>query len=278
MGGARMAILRIGSADDRRLDPYLRLTDRQLRSLRDEADARCVLESLNVIEVAVGEGLELESLLVDERHLGTLLERIPQLEDSDLPVFGCDRGLLQDVTGINKSRGYLAVARRPGPLTVSEALRDARRVAVLEGLADITNVGALFRSAAALGMDALLLSPDCADPLNRRAIRVSMGTVFKLPWAVAEGEWPKDAFGALRAEGFHVTGMALAEGALRLDDPSLRAHGRLALVFGSEGWGLSREALAACDDFAIIPMCAGVDSLNVAASSAVAFWELCAKR
>lgn len=273
-----MAILRMATEGDPRLDPYLRLTDRQLRSLRDELEARCVLESLNVIELAVGEGLELESVLVDERHLGTLLGRVPQLEEAGLPIYCCDRELLQDVTGISKSRGYLAVARRPRPLSAAEALRGARRVAVLEGLVDITNVGALFRSAAALGVDAMLLSPSCADPLNRRAIRVSMGTVFKLPWAVAEGDWPGDAFDVLRSEGFHVTGMALVEGALRLDDTSLKEYSRLALAFGSEGWGLSREALAACDDCAIIPMSAGVDSLNVAASSAVAFWELCARR
>ena len=208
--------------------------------------------------------------------LSTSDELIPVLVSKKMPV-----DLLVKIVGFKVTRGIMAALRRPRELSADEVLRDARRVAVLDGLVDATNVGAIMRSAAAFGVDAVLLSPTCADPLSRRACRVSMGTVFQLPWVhlgEAEGEWgrwPEGALGSLRAAGFHVAAMALEDGATVLDDPALCEHERLALVFGTEGWGLPRRTLACCDECVIIPMAAGVDSLNVASSSAVAFWQLC---
>lgn len=268
----------IGDIGDPRIDAYVRLTDRQLRSVLDPSSALVILESLNVITLAVREGVELVSVFVERRHLERLLAELPSLSERDIEVFVASRAVMSEVVGFNVVRGYLAAARRPHPREVQEVLEGASRVAVLEGLTDVSNVGALFRSAAALGVDALLLAPTCADPFNRRAIRTSMGTVFQLPWAPAPRPWPQATFDALRADGFTSVALALDECAVRLDDPALTDSGRVALFFGSEGTGLSDDVLSAVDRSAIIPMSRGVDSLNVAASSAVAFWELCARR
>ena len=268
----------IGDIGDPRIDAYVRLTDRQLRSVLDPNSALVILESLNVITLAVREGVELVSVFVERRHLERLLAELPSLSERDIEVFVASRAVMSEVVGFNVVRGYLAVARRPHPREAQEVLEGASRVAVLEGLTDVSNVGALFRSAAALGVDALLLAPTCADPFNRRAIRTSMGTVFQLPWAPAPRPWPQATFDALRADGFTSVALVLDEHAVRLDDPALTDSGRVALFFGSEGTGLSDDVLSAVDRSAIIPMSRGVDSLNVAASSAVAFWELCARR
>lgn len=268
----------IGDIGDPRIDAYVRLTDRQLRSVLDPNSALVILESLNVITLAVREGVELVSVFVERRHLERLLAELPSLSERDIEVFVASRAVMSEVVGFNVVRGYLAAARRPHPREAQEVLEGASRVAVLEGLTDVSNVGALFRSAAALGVDALLLAPTCADPFNRRAIRTSMGTVFQLPWAPAPRPWPQATFDALRADGFTSVALALDECAVRLDDPALTDSGRVALFFGSEGTGLSDDVLSAVDRSAIIPMSRGVDSLNVAASSAVAFWELCARR
>lgn len=268
----------IGDIGDPRIDAYVRLTDRQLRSVLDPNSALVILESLNVITLAVREGVELASVFVERRHLKRLLAELPSLSEKDIEVFVASRAVMSEVVGFNVVRGYLAAARRPHPREAQEVLEGASRVAVLEGLTDVSNVGALFRSAAALGVDALLLAPTCADPFNRRAIRTSMGTVFQLPWAPAPRPWPQATFDALRADGFTSVALALDEHAVRLDDPALTDSGRVALFFGSEGTGLSDDVLSAVDRSAIIPMSRGVDSLNVAASSAVAFWELCARR
>lgn len=268
----------IGDIGDPRIDAYVRLTDRQLRSVLDLNSALVILESLNVITLAVREGVELVSVFVERRHLERLLAELPSLSERDIEVFVASRAVMSEVVGFNVVRGYLAAARRPHPREAQEVLEGASRVAVLEGLTDVSNVGALFRSAAALGVDALLLAPTCADPFNRRAIRTSMGTVFQLPWAPAPRPWPQATFDALRADGFTSVALALDEHAVRLDDPALTDSGRVALFFGSEGTGLSDDVLSAVDRSAIIPMSRGVDSLNVAASSAVAFWELCARR
>lgn len=268
----------IGDIGDPRIDAYVRLTDRQLRSVLDPNSALVILESLNVITLAVREGVELASVFVERRHLERLLAELPSLSERDIEVFVASRAVMSEVVGFNVVRGYLAAARRPHPREAQEVLEGASRVAVLEGLTDVSNVGALFRSAAALGVDALLLAPTCADPFNRRAIRTSMGTVFQLPWAPAPRPWPQATFDALRADGFTSVALALDECAVRLDDPALTDSGRVALFFGSEGTGLSDDVLSAVDRSAIIPMSRGVDSLNVAASSAVAFWELCARR
>ncbi|WP_347711825.1 TrmH family RNA methyltransferase [Olsenella uli] len=268
----------IGDIGDPRIDAYVRLTDRQLRSVLDPNSALVILESLNVITLAVREGVELVSVFVERRHLERLLAELSSLSEKDIEVFVASRAVMSEVVGFNVVRGYLAAARRPHPREAQEVLEGASRVAVLEGLTDVSNVGALFRSAAALGVDALLLAPTCADPFNRRAIRTSMGTVFQLPWAPAPRPWPQATFDALRADGFTSVALALDEHAVRLDDPALTDSGRVALFFGSEGTGLSDDVLSAVDRSAIIPMSRGVDSLNVAASSAVAFWELCARR
>lgn len=266
-------IIHLSSLDDERLDVFARLTEHQLRRLLEEERGVLVAESRLAVESALASGVEPLSFLVDEKRLescSALLEAA-----GDVPVFVLDEPQMARLTGYKVTRGTLCAMRRPAPRSVGEVLAGATRVAVLEGLVDTTNVGALFRSTAALGADALVLSPDCCDPYCRRAVRTSMGCVFKVPWARAEkGAWPAATFGQLRAEGFTCLAMALEPGAVALDDPSLAGIQKRALVFGTEGWGLSRGALDACDRSVIIPMAAGVDSLNVAASSAVAFWQL----
>ena len=201
------------------------------------------------------------------------IEQLKVLGESvEVPVYTGAPELLEKLTGYRLSRGILCAMRRPAPADAAEICENARRIAVLEGVVDATNIGAIFRSAAALGMDAVLLSPTCCDPLNRRAVRVSMGTVFQIPWAVLE-RWPQD-MNLLRALGFQTAAMALCDDSVSLDDPRLEACGRLAVVLGAEGDGLARSTVAACDYTVRIPMAHGVDSLNVAAASAVAFWQL----
>lgn len=273
-----MTMLRLDTLDDPRLDAYARLTDRQLRSRLEPERGILVVESRLAVEVALDEGLVPLSLLVDETRLAhdrSLVERMGE----DCPVFVLGHEAMSGLTGYNVTRGLLCAMRRPRERTASEVLADAGNVAVLENLVDVTNVGAVFRSAAALGADAVLLSPRCADPLCRRAVRVSMGTVFQVPWArVDEREWPRGIADDLHERGFSCLALALDDSAWAIDSPRLARRGRRALFFGSEGYGLSGEALAACDRKVIIPMSNGVDSLNVAASSAVAFWELFSRR
>lgn len=272
-----MPIIYTHDPTDPRLDPYLRLTDRQLRSLVEPANAQMICESRLVIEVALDQGLAPRSLFVDERHLPALADVIARI-GPDVPVYAAPIELMSKVTGYHVTRGFLACFPRPVPPDAGallDALPARARVAVLEDVVDVTNVGAIFRSAAALGADAVLLAPRCADPLSRRALRVSMGTILQVPWAFLPEPWPKAAADALRARGFSCAALALDRRALPLDDPVLKAQDRLALFFGTEGTGLTPAALAACDRTVIIPMRHGVDSLNVAASAAVAFWELC---
>ena len=273
-----MAISRIRSLSDRRLDPYLRLSERQLRSALHPDEALVILESLFVIKLAFERGLDVASVLVDERHLDALERAVPGLGEKDVDVLVADRGLMSQVTGFNVTRGYMAAARRPAARGLRDVLEGARSVAVLEGLVDVSNLGAIFRNAAALGGDGVVLAPECADPLNRRAVRVSMGNVFLVPWAVAPRPWPGALLGELRQRGFDTVAMALDERAVRLGDPSLGHDAKTALFFGTEGTGLTRPVLDGVDRTVIIPMARGVDSLNVAASSAVAFWELFARR
>ena len=273
-----MAISRIRSLSDRRLDPYLRLSERQLRSALHPDEALVILESLFVIKLAFERGLDVASVLVDERHLDALERAVPGLGEKDVDVLVADRGLMSQVTGFNVTRGYMAAARRPAARGLRDVLEGARSVAVLEGLVDVSNLGAIFRNAAALGVDGVVLAPECADPLNRRAVRVCMGNVFLVPWAVAPRPWPGALLGELRQRGFDTVAMALDERAVRLGDPSLGHDAKTALFFGTEGTGLTRPVLDGVDRTVIIPMARGVDSLNVAASSAVAFWELFARR
>ncbi len=261
------------------LDVFARLTEAQLRNRQAAEKGLFIAESPKVILRALDAGYLPVSLLTERKHLDgqarELLERCP-----DIPVYTAERELLEQLTGYQLTRGVLcAMRRRPLP-SVEELCADARRVAVLESIVDPTNVGAIFRSAAALGMDAVLVTPTCCDPLYRRAARVSMGTVFQIPWTrigETHADWPHPGMDRLRALGFRTAAMALREDSLSIDDGRLAAEERLAILLGTEGDGLSDHTIAACDYTVRIPMSHQVDSLNVAAASAVAFWELRAR-
>lgn len=268
--------VRIESADDPRLDTYVRLTDHQLRNKLEPEKGVLIAESRLVVEVALDAGLAPLSFLVDDARLESCADLI---ERAGCVAYVLPHDQMERLTGFNVNRGLLCAMRRPRPQAVEQVLLGARHVAVLEDLVDVTNVGAVFRSAAALGADAVLLSPRCADPLGRRAVRVSMGTVFQVPWArVDANAWPEGIVADLRGKGFTCLSMALEEGAVPIDDPRLASAEKVALFFGCEGYGLARATLDAAGRSVIIPMSNGVDSLNVAASSAVAFWELFARR
>ena len=261
------------------LEVYTRLTETQLRNRLEPEKGLFIAESPKVIGYALDAGLTPVSLLMERRHIAgkaaALLERC-----GDAPIYTADGELLQRLTGYPLTRGVMCAMRRPTLPEAEAVCRDARRVAVLEGVVDATNVGAIFRSAAALGMDAVLLSPSCCDPLNRRAVRVSMGTVFQVPWTRLgsdPADWPERGLARLRELGFRTAAMALTDDALPIDHPALAAEARLAVVLGAEGDGLAQSTIARCDYTARIPMAHGVDSLNVAAASAVAFWQLRAK-
>lgn len=258
------------------LDLFARLTENQLRNRLEPEKGIFIAESPKVIRTALEAGCEPVALLMEERHLegqGAELIRLC----GEIPVYTGQRQLLAELTGYALTRGILCAMRRPRPLTPEEACQGARRVAVLENLVDSTNMGAIFRSAAALNMDAVLLTPSCSDPLNRRAVRVSMGTVFQIPWArlgQEPGSWPEQGMARLRGMGFKTMAMALSKEALDLRDPRLAAEEKLVVILGTEGDGLARSTIAGCDYTVCIPMAHGVDSLNVAAASAVAFWQL----
>ncbi len=274
-----MSVIRLKDIENLELDVYARLTDNQLRNRLDPARAVMVAESHLVVEVALEEGVEPLSFLVDEAHLhvatGLLEKFLPAAQAAEVPVFVLPDDQLEKLTGYRLTRGLLCAMRRPAEKTVAQVVAASSNLAVIENLVDVSNVGALFRSAAALGADGVVLSPRCADPLSRRALRVSMGCALKLPWARAtEGEWPHAAFDLMREAGMEICAMALVDGAVSLDDPSLATARPRAVVFGNEGAGLDPATLSACDRAVIIPMRRGVDSLNVAASSAVAFWQL----
>lgn len=273
-----MTITRIVDDLDTRLDVYMRLSDRQLRSLVDPTQAKIIVESHFAVRLAARLGLDFESILIDERHLDSLLPELEEYLPKDTEIFIAERDILSKIVGFDVTRGYFACVKRPEAPKIDDILDGAKRVAVLEGIVDVSNIGALFRSAAALGIDALLLSPNCADPYSRRAIRTSMGTVFQVPWTKAEGVWPEDLSNKLKDLGFYQVALALKDDAVSIESKVFKDKNKLALYFGSEGFGLSDKALACADKTAIIPMTEGIDSLNVAASSAVVFWELCHKR
>ena len=268
----------IHTIDDERLDPYVRLTDVQLRSRIEPEKAVFIAESAEVIGRALDAQLEPLSLLTSPKFLpslDTVFQKLDELKP-ETPVFIAPEDELSQITGFKLTRGALAAFRRPPETPVADVLRDARLIAILEDIRNHTNVGAIFRSAAAMGADAVLVSPACYDPLYRRAVRVSMGTVFQVPWTrIGEDPrlWAREGFPLLRELGFTIMAMALADDALALDDPRLKQYEKVALVFGTEGDGLAASTLACCDYKVRIPMQHGVDSLNVAASSAVAFWE-----
>ncbi len=257
------------------LDVYARLTGAQLRACPQ--GGLFIAEGVTVIGHALDAGYRIASLLMERRHIvGKAAGLIARC--GDVPVYTADSRTLEQLTGFALTRGVLAAFYRPELPTLAQVCVGARRVAVLEGLNDPTNVGAVMRSAAALGMDAVLLTPSCCDPLHRRAVRVSMGTVFQVPWTrigQQAQDWPEGGMMLLREMGFATVAMALSEDSVEIDDPCLVREERLAVILGAEGDGLAKTTIARCDYTARIPMLHGVDSLNVAAASAVAFWQLC---
>ena len=262
-----MNIIKITSLDHPGLEPYAKLTDKQMRNVLHPADAIIVVESPKVITTALNAGCKPLSLLCEQRHIeGDAKDILARV--GDIPVFTGSREVLASLTGYTLTRGVLCAMRRPVIPLAADVCRGARRVVVIDAVCDTTNIGAIFRSAAALGIDAALLTGDSCDPFNRRAIRVSMGTVFQLPWA-----WI-DSPDEVRNYGFKTVAMALRHDSISLDAPALKAEPHLAIVMGTEGDGLPAEAIAGADYVVKIPMRHGVDSLNVAAASAVAFYEL----
>ena len=307
-----MPLIHVDTLDDARLDAYARLTEAQLRSKLEPERALFIAESGKVIERAFEGGMEPYSLLMEEKWLASMEPLITRMEERfpALPVFIAPHHELAQLTGFELTRGALGAFRRPALPSAEEVVRDARLVAVLENITNHTNVGAIFRSAAAIGVDAVLVSPACYDPLYRRAVRVSMGTVFQVPWtrigeeadagaslsAAADtgtgaeasasarkrtkgrpgqpsAAWAHEGIPLLRRLGFTTAAMALSDDSVSLDDERLARVGKLALVFGTEGDGLAHETIAQCDYTVRIPMKHNVDSLNVAAASAVAFWQ-----
>lgn len=261
------------------LDVYARLTEAQLRNRLEPEKGIFIAESPKVILRALDAGIQPLSLLMERKQIdGPARDVLARCGDA--PVYTADREVLAGLTGYALTRGVLCAMRRPALPGVEQLCAGARRVAVLEGIVDSTNVGAIFRSAAALHMDAVLLTPTCCDPLCRRAVRVSMGTVFQVPWGrIGQDatDWPDAGLARLNRLGFATAAMALSDDSVRIDDPRLAAEPRLAIVLGTEGDGLAPRTIAGCDYTVRIPMSHGVDSLNVAAASAVAFWELGAR-
>ena len=260
-------IKEISSLCDPGVEVFGQLTEAQLRNTLDPEKGLFIAESPKVIRVALDAGYEPVSLLCERRHItgdaADIIDRCP-----DIPVYTGERDLLAQLTGYTLTRGVLCAMRRPKERSLADVLEGARRVVVIDGVVDTTNIGAIFRSAAALGIDAVLLTRQSCDPWNRRAVRVSMGSVFLVPWT-----W-LDNYADLTALGFKTVAMALTDKSISLDDPVLKTEPRLAIVMGTEGDGLPQTTIASTDYVVRIPMAHGVDSLNVAAAAAVAFWEL----
>ena len=254
------------------LDVYARLTEAQLLNRFEPKKGMFIAESPKVIARALDAGCVPVSMLVERNHINAeaeeVIDRCP-----DIPVFTAPLDVLTQLTGFQLTRGMLCAMLRPALPPLEEVLNGARRIAILENVMNPTNVGAIFRSAAALGMDAVLLTPACTNPLYRRSCRVSMGTVFQVPWTYLP-DWPQPAIGALQKLGFKTAAMALSDDSVSIEDPILLAEEKLAIILGTEGDGLAASTIADCDYTVRIPMYHGVDSLNVAAASAVAFWQL----
>lgn len=260
-------VIEISDIQDPRVATYAGLTEAQLRHTED--GALFIAESPKVIKVALESGYEPVSMLCERRHINGDAREILEQCSADMPVYTGTREVLEKLTGYKLTRGVLCAMRRPAMLSVAEVCRNATRVAVLDNVCDTTNIGAIFRSAAALGIDAVLLTPGTCDPLNRRAVRVSMGSVFLVPWT-----WLDDSVKTLSEMGFTTVAMALKDNSVSLDDPVLIQQPRLAIILGTEGDGLSDKAISEADIVCRIPMHHSVDSLNVAAASAVVFWQL----
>lgn len=265
-------IYEITSFDDPRIDPFARLTEAQLMNRFDPDNAMFIAESPKVIMRALDSGCVPVSILVERKCMGgEAAEAIARC--GDIPIYTGETELLANITGYKLTRGLLCAMRRTPIADPGTILKNAKRIAVLEEVMNPTNLGAIFRSAAALGMDAVLLTPGCSDPLYRRSARVSMGTVFQVPWAFLPHNW----LDYLKGLGFKTAAMALSDDSVSIDDPGLQSEDKLAIILGTEGDGLKNETIEGCDYTVKIPMYHGVDSLNVAAASAVAFWELRSK-
>ena len=266
-----MQIIEINSLSHPGVEVFATLTEAQLRNRLEPQKGIFIAESPKVIHVALNAGYEPLALLCERKHIegdaASLIERC-----GDIPIYTGERELLASLTGYTLTRGVLCAMRRPAPKSVEEVCQGAKRIAVIDGVVDTTNIGAIFRSAAALGIDAVLLTPSSCDPLNRRAVRVSMGSVFLLPWT-----WLEAPISSLRTLGFRTVAMALSDNSVPIDHPSLKDEPQLAIVLGTEGDGLSKQVIQETDYVVRIPMWHEVDSLNVAAASAVAFWELRAR-
>lgn len=263
-----MPIVKISNIDEPGVSVYHQLTDHQLRNRLHPDCGVIIVESPKVIRVALQSGLQPLSLLCEAKHItGDAADIVAQV--GDIPIYTGSRELLAQLTGYTLTRGVLCAMRRPQPESLDTMCKGSHRLVVIDNVVDTTNIGAIFRSAAALGIDGVLLTPTSCDPFNRRAIRVSMGSVFLLPWT-----WLDKPIDSLHDYGFKTVAMALRHDSITLDDPRLKANPRLAIVMGTEGDGLPLETIDSTDYVVRIPMAHGVDSLNVAAASAVAFWEL----
>ena len=275
-GSSIVKRISVTSIEAREMDVYARLTERQLRGAFAPSEGLFVAESSKVIGRALDAGYLPVSLLIEERLVNSREAEELAVRCAHVPVYTAPLSVMEQITGYKLTKGILCALRRCPLPAMEKLLQNARRITVLENVMNPTNLGAIFRSAAALGIDAVLLSPGCADPLYRRASRVSMGTVFQVPWTVVPEEtlWPAQSLRFLKEMGFITAAMALRRETLCLDDPLLREADKLAVLLGAEGDGLTEETIALCDYTIKIPMASGVDSLNVAAASAVAFWEL----
>lgn len=257
------------------LDVYARLSEGQLLNRAEPEKGMFIAESPRVIERALNAGCVPVSFLSEDRHIEKEAKEILE-RCGEIPAYVASFDVLTQLTGYKLTRGMLCAMYRPRLRTPEEVCRGARRIAVLESVVNPTNVGAIFRSAAALNMDGILLTSDCSDPLYRRSLRVSMGTAFQIPWTYFDKQitWPAEGQAFLKAQGFQTVAMALRDDTVNIDDPGLHKEEKLAIVLGTEGEGLTSQTIASCDYTVKIPMSHGVDSLNVAAASAVAFWEL----
>ncbi|MBP0958140.1 MAG: RNA methyltransferase [Oscillospiraceae bacterium] len=269
-------IIHVTDLSEEGVSVFSKLTEAQLRNRLEPEKGIFIAESPKVIDLALNEGYEPVSLLMEPKHIDgqgkAIIERC-----GDIPVYTAERSVLASLAGFELTRGVLCAMKRPLLPSPEEICKDARRIAVLENIMDSTNIGAIFRSAAALDMDAVLITPSCCDPLCRRAVRVSMGTILQVPWTRignVPSDWSEGGTDRLRELGFKTAAMALSDNSVSIDDPVLKSEERLAIVLGAEGDGLAKETIASCDYTVKIPMSHGVDSLNVAAAGAVAFWEL----
>lgn len=268
-------IIEITDFEAPELDVYARYSEVQLLRIHEPKPGIFIAESPKVIERALDAGYEPISMLVEHRHIETQAKGLIT-RCGDIPVYTAEYEVLTKLTGFALTRGMLCAMKRRVLPTVAEVCQKAHRIAVLENVVNPTNVGAIFRSAAALHMDAVLLTPGCSNPLYRRAMRVSMGTVFQVPWTIfpEKEKWSEDGMACLQKLGFKTAAMALRDDSVSIDDAGLMAEDKLAVVLGTEGDGLGVTTIADCDYTVKIPMAHGVDSLNVAAASAVAFWQL----